>query len=989
MSGYGVSPYGAFPYGGGGSTSSGAPFLVESNPVHGSANNEKSGAITFTLEADGGVLPASLDVWLLGETALVDGVFQAGYAGSLVVNGDQLYVTISTHPLIAAAKADVVIYAESTAFVGGYLSFWFLVEQELLSGLVAKTGCDGKLIDLRFTVPSGVTRVRIKRSRFAFCQQEDDPGESLYEGAATNLDATAMDRFVDGVFSSAVYRTTNTALLENTFYYYSVFLSYSSGAPYTWVSGKACQVEGLSIRDYYALYEDWVYKLLPPNYRQADADPNRGSDRYKLRDLCRVLQCSANLQRGWLEALLHLRDPDNTPAGRIGEAENQAGLLAAHAADLGFPPERAFDAGVLRRIVLGITPVHKQKGTCPGLVNLAKLFAGWDARCDEQIEPNCGVGRLFSFWDNESKLYTFDGSISAATVGVDGYVTFNTGVTLNASGAAEDIALSSSDDSVITFVIDAFGTFACVDSVVMDSGRVRINFTEPHARMRAEITGSGTGALNSFTINSVDFSSEWGGWPWQFSNEEPTFSYQAFKDLEVMDSAGNVFTITGSAETDGSGNTILTVSGTPASGVFSISSNFVASGSYAGREPYWKATLYCGEFSLSYHPAWDTRLMLEGAQGPWSLFAGLGSLNVLGATASPADVVVWVQDAHEYLGTVASVTSNTLLCERAQWLENEYAGMYLLPNWNQTQLYRIIHNTATLLVVDVPGGGLDLVTGSGFRFVILSEDAALKYAQLTKLLPSFTPEESVGVVKFERAFEPSDLDGLVYDFRADRGVVFSAAYPLVNLLTNYGDFASFNYAISTGVNRYTFDPNPGDYSPVMQADATDFMALDTDPAFFDGSFTLFFVVKYGTFSGTVHSLFSAGHTVPSAYYFALYVDNTGSAYFDCADGNSQATDPLELGAWNIIAVTYDASAEEITLKTYSHVNGEAVTPVGSLSITPPSPALEVMSIGDDIGTGGGSRHAHEFRRMLGYNVALTDEETAKVLRYLREEHPGL
>ncbi len=733
------------------------PFLVSSTPSADSTSNSSSVIVQFRIDAIDGTDPASLDVRLDGKQAIEDGVFLAGYGGSVVQDGTALVVTISTHPTLTHTQCDCVIFVGDNAANTSWLSFAFLVVLGTVTNLKAKTWCDGKRIDLYFSVAAGVQRIKIRRSKYAYCVFPTDPGEDIYEGPPTNLDSSVISRFVDGVFSSPTYRTTNTALEEDAFYYYSIFVSYSSSAPYSWLVSSDCQVEGLSIKDYYSRYGDWVYKLLPKNYRDRDADPNRGINRYKLKDYCRVLQCGANLQRGWLEALLHLKDPDNMPAGRLGEAENQTGILAAQVWDLGVPAERAFDAGVLRRIVLGIVPIYKIKGTCPGLVDLTKMFAGWDARCDEQIEPQCGINRLFQTYDMTSEISYVT---STSEILASGYVEIPDAQILKPDGTQKTISLTSSGEPTVAFIIDALGTFVCVDSVaesmVYFAGGKKFVFTDSAAFLRKECFVDGTagsGGSSQYTFNNSNVHP--GSWPWQYPSPAaaPKFAKNAFKGLKLLDTTNTEFTIAGNEETDGSGDTLITVeeASEPATGYVSIAYAFSPAADFASRVPRWHGRLFTGEFSLTYDPTWDTRLLAEGAVGPWSLLTGLGSLNAIGFSATPADVVIWVDDVHEYLSDSTAVNGNVLTDDAAGWTAGQWVGYYVLPNWNQTKLYRVIDNTATELVVALDGGGsLATVSAAGFRYVILSPENALKYTQLVKLLPSFVPHESRGYIKFER-----------------------------------------------------------------------------------------------------------------------------------------------------------------------------------------------------------------------------------------------
>lgn len=735
------------------------PILLSENPSNGSFGVDPTALLSFIVDGISSVpILGTLNVLINNFPAIVNGVFQPGYLGSISLVGTKLGVVNASHPRFGRSKIYVYVsVSNATATLNTF--YYFGVPVQTITNLVAKSWCDGRRVDLLWTNPPGVVNLAICRSKNSYCKFISDPSNIVYQGGP-------ISGYVDGtgpIPSSYPVGTAqgNKLLDEATLYYYTIFISYETNPPFDWVWAANGQVAGLSVRDYYAIQGDYVYNLLPPNYRKADADPLRGSDQFLLKRYCRVLQCQVNLIRGFNEVIPTTRDPDVMPAGRIGEAANQTGILEAQAWDLGMAQEKAFDAGVLRRIAMSAISVYKKKGTCPGLVALTKMLTTWDSRCAEANEPDCGVDRLFYTYDNISKINRLIVASNANNpVIAPGSIVLKTATVFLADGSTSD-SLPGTDQGVgsVAFILDALGTFVCVNAVLDPSGLVQtIQFEDPTAVVRISIdTTGGTGGVNFFQFTNSQISTT--TYPWQFPSPDPPpqFGYNAFLGLVLKDSGGATFIITGS--TNLAGIVFLTVVGTPASGAARIAFNFDGSGN-----PLFAANLYTGEFSLTLDPKWDARLDVETLSGPWSLITALGSINTLGFAPTPADVTVWVQCIVSYEGNVEGITANTLTDTAATWIPNQWAGFYLNPNWNQPRLYKIVGNTINTLIVDstnspdlttvataaVPGG---LLPGS-FYF-ILTENNSLKYSRLVAALPSFVPIETRTFVKFECGPQPT------------------------------------------------------------------------------------------------------------------------------------------------------------------------------------------------------------------------------------------
>jgi hypothetical protein len=392
------------------------------------------------------------------------------------------------------------------------------------------------------------------RSSYGFCESTSDPCTVLYTGAATNLDSTTMDRYVDGTFSSSVYRTTNADLREGVFYYYTIFLSFSA-SPYVYLTGEECKVTGLSIKDYYAAEGDYVFKMLPPNVQ--------GKDDGTLQKLCGILQCGVNLLRGQIEALQFFRDPDLLPAGRVGEAENQHGILKADLWDKGVENTYTTDTIALRRMASKISEVNTKKGSCDGHVVLAQAFCDWVVRCDEQIDPVCGVMRYFQTWDAEAYILegysTTYGDIDYLTQGV---VTV-ANLTDSYKNAYPDSLVPTTNQTPpftadggpqVGFVVDAFGTFCCVSEVEEQGSGFLITLDPgtspytPYLRDELHFTNCVESGGN-LILDTGELDAD--SYPWQFPAADfdpPTFGVNAFAGKTVMYKDGTTDVIVSSSE---------------------------------------------------------------------------------------------------------------------------------------------------------------------------------------------------------------------------------------------------------------------------------------------------------------------------------------------------------------------------------------------------------------------------------------------------------
>lgn len=129
---YGRGEYGQRGYGGS-SFESGGPTLVTSDPLNGATGVSPTAPISFTISSPAGLDEFSLNVNVDGDQAIVGGVFQAGYSGTIVQDPEtEMVVTISGHPPIAGGSTPVDIDITDLAGEQANLNFTYDTENAVI-----------------------------------------------------------------------------------------------------------------------------------------------------------------------------------------------------------------------------------------------------------------------------------------------------------------------------------------------------------------------------------------------------------------------------------------------------------------------------------------------------------------------------------------------------------------------------------------------------------------------------------------------------------------------------------------------------------------------------------------------------------------------------------------------------------------------------------------------------------------------------------------
>lgn len=130
---YGRGEYGQRGYGGS-SFEEGGPSLVASDPLNGAIDVPTTAAVTLTLQSAAGLDEFSLNVDLDGAQAIVGGVFQTGFAGTIIYDPEtDVVVDITTHP----------------AFIGGATTIDFSIDDlagETFSSSISFTVVDNAIV---------------------------------------------------------------------------------------------------------------------------------------------------------------------------------------------------------------------------------------------------------------------------------------------------------------------------------------------------------------------------------------------------------------------------------------------------------------------------------------------------------------------------------------------------------------------------------------------------------------------------------------------------------------------------------------------------------------------------------------------------------------------------------------------------------------------------------------------------------------------------
>lgn len=266
----------------------------------------------------------------------------------------------------------------------------------IVSNLKIRTGCEGRRLHLTWTLPAGATHVRVYRRANDWNYYLDSPADLVYDGVA-------IDKFDD--VPGQAWRE----LAGNTYYYYTVVVR--SGTVPVFDVAPESRVFGLSIEELDG--KDWIWEKVPKGVRQLDAKPKElGGGGGDMEKWVTVMGCLLNLERGRLRAIELHNDESKAPYPIAKEKNLHYGVE---------PDGETYDFTVVRKFNEKAAGIHKIKGTCPGLVEVVKVYGGWDAECvdlADTVQAPCTGPLLLRTYDGKSayKVVTGQGSVAPAPV---------------------------------------------------------------------------------------------------------------------------------------------------------------------------------------------------------------------------------------------------------------------------------------------------------------------------------------------------------------------------------------------------------------------------------------------------------------------------------------------------------------------------------------------------------------------------------------------
>lgn len=214
--GYGRGEYGQRGFGGS-SFEAGGPTLGATDPLNGATAVDPTTTVTFAVSSPAGLDEFSLNVLADGVQAIVGGVFQPGYTGTITYDPEtNLTVVIATHPDFAGGATPIDIDITDLAGNPASLSFSFDVEAVVLvaESLSVSEGLNAALdfAPLLIEAPSLTETLGVSKSTVTTVSEAMALHEHLETGA---LAVEAVDSSTIEVSFPQELRHEGTAELAN------------------------------------------------------------------------------------------------------------------------------------------------------------------------------------------------------------------------------------------------------------------------------------------------------------------------------------------------------------------------------------------------------------------------------------------------------------------------------------------------------------------------------------------------------------------------------------------------------------------------------------------------------------------------------------------------------------------------------------------------------------------------------------------------------
>jgi len=566
-----------------------------------------------------------------------------------------------------------------------------------------------------------------------------------------------------------------STLRDTTFYYYTVLVTDSVSFPADdeWDFEDNSRVAGLSLRPMDSK-ETFFWKNTPREHRRLDSTSEaEGGGGGFLDQWYDVMGCWLNKMRGWTEAINTMADDDESPFDS----------LTAKNFSLGIDPDGfSYDFEIPRRTVLSLINVYKRRGTCPGIIRAVRMFTKWESECVEYgaLLPSCrGGAKSLKTWDGSSETVELNFLLASNITQVPGTITysvahggadgqFNDGALRGPIG--EVVCVQTSTETEFT-TVEAEAFHLLTNNLAAGATAVLVDDTtllQPHMTVqlsRADGTAAEIVEINtitagvSFTIKRPDglqnsyssgdavsiernvFRTELvGNGTWadigggQYTLTDPTARWMdgAWNGYEILDNGNTKHTVIQSDL-----NTITIAAGAqPPDGDYAVASDFALGASFAARDPMVRVIAYNGEHTFLLEPTYDVQL--KGTRfDPFSPLYQGGAFGaaLLGIYTSGDVGVLITSDVTQTLG----ITQNPSGAGNQFFLDpsspaptpNALVGMYLNPNQNQTQLFRILANDATSVTV---AADVSSLTVPGQIYYVLNERDASRFQRLSARL---------------------------------------------------------------------------------------------------------------------------------------------------------------------------------------------------------------------------------------------------------------
>lgn len=617
----------------------------------------------------------------------------------------------------------------------------------VVKNLKARPRCEGNQIHLTWKNPASTIAITIHRRSKGYPFDLTDAATEVYNGPS-------IETFLD------------TGLEGNTFYYYLVVAtnnpSYATGVDLVKIT-KDSRVMGLSIESLNSK-DTFFWRQATRDERHLDALPvSEGGGAGFLERWFTIMGCWLDTLRGWTKALENNTDDDRAPLH----------VTAARVRSLGALPEGdSYDFLTTRRMALGLVAQYQIRGSCAGIVDAVKMLTLWDSACvDLGNGDGCPSGAVgLKTYDGTSALLYGEGSDITSPFakmtdpsGLGAASDWAGGKLLGWVGdvaCVEDNTLTeaklylSPKDLELTSDLAFGGTHVSLNSVLGIKKGIAIEIRTNAAGHISEVASvdyagktvvlvspsthnfpSGATVSVGKSFLRAEYYSEAGvavtslGGQTTITDTTAEWEENQWKGHYLCPEGNGKYLITGNSKTElffGSGFAIGAIK-------YGIAFDYTVGVDFEHRIPHYKYKLSSGYHSTIYNPLLDFQARGSRYDFYSRMYFGPGA-NLVGAWG-PNDVGVYIttKGIPVTMGETAGVVLNVFQLDPNQDPPgvDGWVGMYLNPNQNQKQLFRIVANTATTVTV---AGDITSLCIPGQRYYVLKKRDAMRYQRLDKRL---------------------------------------------------------------------------------------------------------------------------------------------------------------------------------------------------------------------------------------------------------------